>query len=154
LVSAVASALKAMAVISMCQKINDTEWVRPNLNNIRNGVAADGLSTVVAGMVGTVGVNASASCVGLSAATGVPARAVAYAIAAIFTIAAFLPPVSLALAIMPKPVIAAALLFSACFLLINGMQVITSRMLDSRKTFVVGLAIAASLGVEFFPHIA
>jgi NCS2 family nucleobase:cation symporter-2 len=79
---------------------------------------------------------------------------VAYAIAAIFTIAAFLPRVSLALAIMPKPVIAAALLFSACFLLINGMQVITSRMLDSRKTFVVGLTIAASLGVEFFPHIA
>ena len=154
LVSAVASALKAMAVISMCQKINDAEWVRPNLNNIRNGVAADGLSTVVAGMVGTVGVNASASCVGLSAATGVTARAVAYVIAAIFTIAAFLPRVSLALAIMPKPVIAAALLFSACFLLINGMQVITSRMLDSRKTFVVGLTIAASLAVELFPRIA
>jgi NCS2 family nucleobase:cation symporter-2 len=153
-VSAIASALKAMAVISICQKINDAEWVRPNLKNIRTAVVADGLSTVLAGMAGTAGVNSSPSCVGLSAATGVTARAVAYAIAVILAVAAFLPRVSLTLAIMPKPVIAAALLFTACFLLINGMQVITSRMLDSRKTFVVGLTIVASLAVELFPHIA
>jgi NCS2 family nucleobase:cation symporter-2 len=154
LVGAVASALKAMAVLSMSQKINDAEWVRPDLNNLRGGVAADGLGTMLAGALGTPGVNVSPSCVGLSAATGVTSRIVAYAIAAIFTLAAFLPRVSQALAMMPKPVIAAALLFTSCFLLINGMQVITSRMLDSRKTFVVGLTIAGGLAVELFPHLA
>ena len=45
-------------------------------------------------------------------------------------------------------------MFTACFLLINGMQVITSRMLDSRKTFVVGLTMIAGLGIEIFPHFA
>jgi NCS2 family nucleobase:cation symporter-2 len=154
LVSAIAATLKAMAVVSFCQKINDAEWIRPDLNNIRGGVAADGLGTIVAGILGTFGVNASPSCVGLSAATGVTARTVAYAIAAIFAISAFLPGVAVALAIMPKPVIAAALMFTACFLLINGMQLITSRMLDSRKTFVVGLTIVAGLAIEIFPHIA
>lgn len=154
LISAVAATLKAMAVISFCQKINDSDWIRPDLNNIRDGVAADGIGTFVAGALGTFGINSSPSCVGLSAATGVTARTVAYAIAAIFAIAAFLPGVAVTLAIMPKPVISAALMFTACFLLINGMQVVTSRMLDSRKTFVVGLTIVAGLGIEIFPHIA
>jgi NCS2 family nucleobase:cation symporter-2 len=152
--SAVAATLKAMAVIAICQKINDTEWIRPNMNNVRDGVAADGLGTIVAGWFGTFGVNASPSCVALSAATGVTARTVAYAIAAIFGVAAFMPVVAVTLAVMPRPVIAAALTFTACFLLINGMQVITSRMLDSRKTFVVGLTIVAGLAVEIFPEIA
>jgi xanthine permease XanP len=153
MIAAIAAALKAMAVISISQKINDAEWIRPDLNNIRKGVAADGLGTVVAGMLGTFGVNVSPSCVGLSAATGITARTVAYVVAAIFVLAAFLPGVAVVLAIMPKPVIAAALMFTSCFLLINGMQVITSRILDSRKTFVVGLTIAAGLAVEIFPHI-
>jgi NCS2 family nucleobase:cation symporter-2 len=153
-VSAVAATLKAMAVVSLCQKINDADWIRPDLNNIRCGVAADGLGTFVAGALGTFGINASPSCVGLSAATGVTARTVAYAIAAILAVSAFLPGVAVMLAIMPKPVVAAALMFTACFLLINGMQLITSRMLDSRKTFVVGLTIVAGLAIEIFPHIA
>ncbi len=152
-ISAVAATLKAMAVVSFSQKINDAEWIRPDLNNIRGGVAADGLGTFMAGALGTFGINASPSCVGLSAATGVTARTVAYAIAAILAIAAFLPGVAVALAIMPKPVVAAALMFTACFLLINGMQLITSRMLDSRKTFVVGLTIVAGLAIEIIPHI-
>ena len=154
LVSAVAAVLKAMAVISLCQKINDPDWIRPDLNNTRDGVAADGLGTMVAGALGAVGVNASPSCVGLSAATGITARTVTFAIAAIFVVAAFLPGVTMTLAVMPKPIIAAALMFTACFLLINGMQVITSRMLDSRKTFVVGLTMIAGLGIEIFPHFA
>lgn len=153
-ISAVAATLKAMAVVSFCQKINDSEWIRPDLNNVRGGVAADGLGTFVAGALGTFGVNASPSCVALSAATGVTARTVAYVIAAMLAVAAFLPGVAMTLAIMPKPVVAAALMFTACFLLINGMQLITSRMLDSRKTFVVGLTIIAGLAIEIFPHAA
>jgi xanthine permease XanP len=153
LISAIAAALKGTAVISICQKINDAEWIRPDLNNIHKGVAADGLGTTVAGMLGAFGTNVSPSCVGLSVATGITSRMVAYSTAAIFALAAFLPGLSVALALMPTPVIAAALMFTSCFLLINGMQVITSRILDSRKTFVVGLTVAAGLAVEIFPHI-
>lgn len=154
LIGALASTLKAMAVISICQKINDDNWLRPDLDNLRSGVAADGLGTIVAGALGTFGVNASPSCVGLSAATGITSRRVAYAIAAVFVIAAVMPGVLVALAVMPKPVMAAALMFTACFLLINGMQAITSRMLDGRKTFVVGLTIVGGLAVAIFPHLA
>jgi xanthine permease XanP len=154
LIAALAATLKSMAVLSICQRINDDEWIRPDLENLRKGVAADGLGTFIAGALGTLGVNVSPSSVGLSAAAGVTSRTVAYAIAAVFVVAAFLPGVAVTLAVMPKPVMAAALMFTSCFLLINGMQTITSRMLDSRKTFVVGLTIVGGLAVETVPHLS
>jgi NCS2 family nucleobase:cation symporter-2 len=48
----------------------------------------------------------------------------------------------------------AALLFSACFVLISGLQAITSRMLDARRTIVIGLAIASAIAAEIVPDFA
>jgi hypothetical protein len=45
--------------------------------------------------------------------------------------------------------IAAALLFNS-FILISGVQIITSRLLDSRQTFTVGLALVLSLSRDVF----
>jgi NCS2 family nucleobase:cation symporter-2 len=55
---------------------------------------------------------------------------------------------------MPRPVMGAALIFAACFILINGLQAITSRMLDARRTLVIGLALSAGFAAEIFPDMA
>jgi NCS2 family nucleobase:cation symporter-2 len=55
---------------------------------------------------------------------------------------------------MPRPVMGAALVFAACFILINGLQVITSRLLDARRTLTVGLGLTAGITVEVIPAIA
>jgi NCS2 family nucleobase:cation symporter-2 len=55
---------------------------------------------------------------------------------------------------MPRPVMGASLLFSACFVLISGLQTITSRMLDARRTIVIGLAIASGIAAEIIPNFA
>ena len=61
---------------------------------------------------------------------------------------AFLPSMTASLVMMPRPVMGAALLFSACFVIISGLQTITSRMLDARRTIVIGLAIASGVAAE------
>jgi NCS2 family nucleobase:cation symporter-2 len=114
-------------------------------------VLADGLGTVTAGMLGTVGVNSSPSAVGLAGATGVTSRRVAYAIGAIFFALAFLPKVASVLSIMPRAVMGAALVFAACFVFVNGVQIITSRLLDVRRTFVIGLAFLSGIAVDLLP---
>jgi NCS2 family nucleobase:cation symporter-2 len=48
----------------------------------------------------------------------------------------------------------AALLFSACFVLISGLQTITSRMLDARRTIVIGLGISSGVAAELIPSFA
>jgi NCS2 family nucleobase:cation symporter-2 len=56
--------------------------------------------------------------------------------------------------LMPRPVMGAALVFAACFILINGLQAITARMLDARRTIVIGLALSAGFAAEIFPAMA
>jgi xanthine permease XanP len=81
-------------------------------------------------------------------------RVIGYAVGAILIVLAFLPSVTGSLILMPRPVMGAALLFSACFVLISGVQTITSRMLDARRTLVIGLGIASGVAAEILPGFA
>jgi NCS2 family nucleobase:cation symporter-2 len=150
-VGALAACLKTIGNVTTCQKMNDAEWVRPDMRSISKGVLADGLGTLTAGVLGTVGVNSSPSAVGLAGATGVTSRRVAYAIGGIFFGLAFLPKVASVMSIIPRAVMGAALVFAACFVFINGIQIITSRLLDARRTFVIGLAFLSGIAVDLLP---
>jgi xanthine permease XanP len=151
-VAALATAIRTMGDVTVCQKTNDAEWVRPNQRSIGGGVLANGLANVGAGLLGSVGTSPSTSGIGLAAATGVTSRRVAYAIAGVFFVLAFLPKASAFLVIMPPAVMGAALLFSASFIFVNGLQIITSRLLDARRTFVIGLSFMLGIGVDLYPR--
>jgi len=153
-IAAVAAAMKAVGTIAVCQRMNDADWVRPDMRSITRGVLADGVSTAVAGVAGALGTNTSTPAVGLAAATGVASRKVAYAVGAIFLLLGFFPKLTALLAVMPRPVVVASLLFAVTFIMINGLQVMSSRMLDARRTLVVGLAIVAGTAVEVFPTLS
>jgi xanthine permease XanP len=153
-VAGIAAAMKAIGSITMCQRMNDADWVRPDMRSAQRGVMADGVSTMIAGALGSMGTNTATSSVGIAAATGVASRKVAYAIGIAFLLLAFTPKVSALLAVMPRSVMVAALLFATSFIIINGLQVMTSRLLDARRTLVIGLSIVAGGAVEVFPQLA
>jgi xanthine permease XanP len=138
-IASIAAAMKAAGTITICQRINDANWVRPDMRSITGGVLADGLSTALAGISGAVGINTSTPAVGLSSATGVASRQVALAVGGIF---------------MPRAVILSALLFTVTFIIVNGLQILTSRLLDTRRTLVIGLSLLAGVAIEAFPGIA
>jgi xanthine permease XanP len=150
-VAALGTCIRGIGDITICQKINDDDWVRPNMRSVSGGVLANGLSNVLGGLLGGHGVSTYTSSVGLAAATGVTSRRVGYAIGGIFVLFAFLPKASALLLIMPRPVIGAALLFTAVIIFVNGLQIITSRLLDARRTFVIGLSFMAGIAVDFYP---
>jgi NCS2 family nucleobase:cation symporter-2 len=150
-VAAVAASLKAIANVTTCQKANDADWVRADMRSISTGVVGDRLGSVVAGVIGAHGINSSTSNVGLASATGVTSRRVAYPIAALLLLLAFVPKLGLIFYMMPRPVAGAALVFSSTFIIINGLEIMTSRMLDSRKTLVIGLALIFGLAIEVSP---
>lgn len=153
-IASLAAAMKAVGTISMCQRMNDADWTRPEPRSVARGVMGDGINTMLAGFAGALGTNTATPSVGVAAATGIASRRIAYATGAIFIALGFTPKVAALLAIMPRAVMAAGLLFAACFILINGLQVMTSRMLDIRRTLTIGLAIVAGSSVDIFPAIA
>jgi NCS2 family nucleobase:cation symporter-2 len=153
-VAAIAVTLKGIGDITALQRINDAHWVRAEMGSISRGTLANGLANMVAGLVGTMGLTPSTANIGLQAATGMSSRVIGYAVGAILIVLAFLPSVTGSLILMPRPVMGAALLFSACFVLISGLQTITSRMLDARRTLVIGLGIASGVAAEILPGFA
>src|SRR5262245_46755873 len=61
-----------------------------------------------------------------------------------------MPPTAVALAAMPLPVMGAALFFTAAFVFTSGLQMITARMLDARKTIVIGFSFAMAVVADVY----
>ena len=150
-IGAIANVIKTIGVVTLCQRTNDSEWVRPDMGSISGGVMAEGISNALAGLAGSCGLTVMPSSAALAAATGVASRRVAQAAAVLLVLLGFVPFVSGVLIAMPRAVIGAVLLFTSCFLFLNGIESMTSRMLDARKILVIGMAVHAGLAVEFFP---
>ncbi len=69
------------------------------------------------------------------------------------TCQAFMPKIAGVFVIMPTPVMGASLIFAVCFMVLAGIQIMLSRMIDSRKTFVIGMSIIFGLSVDLIPGI-
>jgi xanthine permease XanP len=150
-VSGLAAAMSTTAVVTTYQRTTDADWVRPEMKSIRGGIFGDGIAVAIAGLLGTYGLTVSTANVGLVAATGVASRRIAFVVAAILVLAAFQPTLVGVLTIMPPPVMAASLLFTAVFIMIGGVQIISSRVLDSRRTLVIGMGMMAFFVVSVEP---
>src|SRR3546814_16904005 len=80
--------------------------------SVQRGLLADGLGTLTAGLLGTVGLNTFSGSIGIATATGITSRRVAFAIAGLFLAMSMLPPVWRLLAAVPLEVAGGVLMFS------------------------------------------
>jgi len=142
-----------MGDVTTCQKINDVQWKRPDMVNISGGVLACGISNILSGMLGALGQSVSSSNIGLSIATGATSRRIAYSTGIILILLAFFPKFASIFVIMPTPIMGASLIFAVSFMILAGLQIIMSRMIDARKTFVIGISIIFGLSIEFAPEL-
>lgn len=150
-IAAIASSLRAVGDLTTVQKVNDARWQRPDMTTIRNGLAANGLATIAAGALGTMALGTTSGSVGASVATGVTSRVVGLAAGVLFVAFAFVPAITDLLTALPRPVIGATLVFSSCFINLTAMQVMTSRLLDERRTLMLGGGLLLALSRFLFP---
>ncbi|MFO7648901.1 solute carrier family 23 protein [Halomonas campaniensis] len=153
-IASLAANIKVLGLITSAQMTNDVHWKRPDMRSIRGGIVADSVGNLASGVLGGVGTSMSAGNIGLTAATGATSRHIGIVVGGMFIALAFVPKLTAAITLMPAPVMGAGLLYTACFLVISGLEMIVSRLLDSRRTFVVGLAVLAGLGLELVPGAA
>lgn len=151
-IAVLCSSLKSVGDLTTCQKINDTRWKRPDMKNIQKGILADAVGCFSAGIFGGLGQSTSSSNIGLSIATATTSRIISMSTGIILIFLAFCPKLAGIFAIMPKPVVGATLIFSITFMIVAGLQIVMSRMLDGRKTFVIGLSIIFGLTVDMMPE--
>jgi xanthine permease XanP len=150
-IAAIASSLRAIGDFTTAQRINDAKWLRPDMNSIRGGLAANGVATMLSGLLGAPAVGTTSGSIGLSAAAGLTSRIVGHVTGALFIVIAFFPPLDDLLIGIPRSVMGAALLFSSCFINVSAFQVMTSRLMDVRRTLVIGIALLLAFSRFIFP---
>ncbi|NOZ13174.1 MAG: xanthine permease [Acidobacteria bacterium] len=152
-IAMICSSLKSIGDMITAQKINDRDWKRPDMENISGGILADGAGCFTAGVLGGMGQSTSSANLGLTIATGVTSRRVALWMGGLLIAGGFLPKISALFAVMPRPLMGSVLIFALSFMVVAGFQIITSRMMDARKTFVVGFSIIFGLSADLTPQI-
>jgi xanthine permease XanP len=153
LIASVCSVLKGVGDLTLCEKINDSNWKRTEMKDVSGGVFVSGLSSALSGLLGGVGQSTFSSSVGLSMATGATSRNIAWPVGLICIALAFFPRIAAIFSVMPEPVMGAVMAYVACFMMLGGLQVMLSRMLDSRRIFAIGIAFFFGLSVDTVPGI-
>jgi NCS2 family nucleobase:cation symporter-2 len=151
MIASLSAVLKGVGDITFCQKINDAEWKRTDMKSASGGILTPGLCNIAAGIAGGIPHTTSSSAVGLTSATAVTSRSVAVALGMLLVGLAFVPKLAALFSVVPMPVMGAVMVYIACFITLGGLQVLTSRMLDNRRIFVVGIALLFGLSVEIVP---
>jgi xanthine permease XanP len=151
LAAGVAATLRAVGVITTCQRINNAAWRQPDRKNIRKGVLADGLSNVVSGVLGAPGMSIAPSLVAVSGATGATSRIIGFASSILLLIFAFSPKLCELFLLLPPEVAGSLLVFTSSFMISGGMQVILSRPVDTRAVYVIGISTLLALSINVYP---
>ena len=146
LISAVVITLNSIGALTAAQRLADRDWKRQDIDGLARGLFADSIGTIVSAAMGASGVSASGSSVSLTAAARATSRSIGYGVALIFVVLAFVPKFTFLVITLPQPVLGAAQVFLSCALLISGITMMSSRLLDTRKTFVLGIAFAFAVG--------
>jgi NCS2 family nucleobase:cation symporter-2 len=151
-VAGLASGLRVVGVLTTCQQMNDAAWHRPDMKNIQGGVMADGVGCAIGGVLGTPGMSASPSLVGIAKTTGATSRVIAWSIAMWLILLSCFPKFSSLIVDMPRPVMAAALFFNGSLMFVAGVQIVASRPITLRASLIVGFSILMGLSVLIFPE--
>jgi xanthine permease XanP len=148
LVAGFCTVFNDLGTFTLCQVSTNQAWQRPDFGNIEKGVLVTGLATAFSGLIGGAGVGASPAAVGVSIANGAFSRIIGVGAGLLLIIAGCSPLLLRALTSVPASVLAAVSLFAVSFIIVSGLAIISSRMLDSRRSLVIGVPLAIGVGID------
>ena len=152
LVSIVALKATALGSLVVVQRATDASWTLPDPRPIRRGLLANGVAVVLAGLLGGALPGPATAAAGLSIATGTMARRIVWVGAAMLVVLALFPKIVALFVLVPYPVQAAMLFYVSGFIMAQGCQLVTARLLDTRRMLIVAFGLSAGLMVGLAPH--
>lgn len=145
--------LDTFASVVIVDKMDDADWHRADMKMVSGGIQANGLGNLVGGLIGAMPSATSSANIGLCHATRSTSRYIGIAAALMIAVVALLPQVTLALTLIPTPVIGAIEIYAAGFFAVSGLELAASRALDSRGIFMIGISLTVGLGVMLMPEL-
>ncbi|NIZ07986.1 solute carrier family 23 protein [Pseudooceanicola sp. HF7] len=132
-------------------KLSDKNWVRADMSITARSSMANAIGNVVCGALGTLTGATSTANIGLAHASGVMSRFVGIGTGLLMMLLSFVPVVALVIVLTPGPVVGGVLIYTAAFMIIAGMELVLSRMMNSKRSFTVGFSIVIGFTVVTLP---
>ena len=145
------SALKTSGDLTISEKISNADWKRTDIKAGSAAVLCFGLGSFISAIMGGFALGSSSSNVGLSAATGAVSRRIGFACGGVLISLAFFPKLIALIQAAPPPVVGAMFLLVVSYNLIAGMQIIMSRMMEARHTYIIGMSLLFGLTADAIP---
>ncbi|MGL5786195.1 MAG: nucleobase:cation symporter-2 family protein [Bacteroidales bacterium] len=123
------------------------------LKRVSGGVLADGVNSLLAGVLNSFPNSIFAQNNGIIQLTGVASRYVGYYIAGMLIILGLFPVVGVVFSLMPEPVLGGATLLMFGTVAAAGVRIIASQQIDRKATLVLAVSLSLGLGVELMPDI-
>ena len=141
--------IRSMSSSLATQTISWRDRRAMDFRSVQSTIAADALSNLAAGLVGTMPNGANSSSVARIQLTGIAARRVGLVYGTILMLMAFCPKaVALVLAV-PAPVFAGYLTVMLASTFMVGSKMIVSEGSESREATIAGLAFITGLGCQY-----
>jgi xanthine permease XanP len=153
IIAGLASVIKSAACVVASRQVNGENTDDGKTEAIGGGMLSIGLSNILAGATGAMGISASAGNVGLSLANGVASRKVGFIIGAMLIGLSFSPAATGYLLDISFPVAGACLLYVTSFMLVLAFRLLTAQTFDVRKTFILGISISFGFCVNVIPEL-
>ncbi|WP_155992215.1 uracil-xanthine permease family protein [Fodinicurvata fenggangensis] len=147
-------AMEQMASSLTIDKISNRKWRRADMFLVSRSALTIFVSNILHGAAGLTSCCSSSANIGLAHASGVMSRHVAFVAGIMMMLIAFLPVIAGLVVLTPEPVVGGILVYTAAFMIVAGMELILSRMLDMKRSFTVGLSIVIGSSLLILPNLA
>lgn len=153
-VLALMTQLGTFAYVVLVHKMNDADWRRANMTMVGGAMRANAIGNFLCAWLGAYPSAISSTNIALNHVSRSTSRWIGLLTGLLIALVAFLPQVSLALTLIPTPVIGAVEAYSAAYLMVSGVQLLASRAIDTRGIFTIGLSFVAGASVMLIPALA
>ena len=144
-------AMDQLASTLTLDKLNDAKWRRADMPMVSRAVRTLAIGNILLAGNGLLTSGSSSANLGLAHASGVMSRHIAFVAGGMMMVLAFIPAASGLIVLTPGPVVGAILIYTAAFMIVAGMDLILSRMLNTKRSFTVGISIVAGVTVYALP---
>jgi xanthine permease XanP len=122
------------------------------IRRLQGGILADGFGSFIAGVFNSMPNTTFSQNNGVVSLTGVAARRVGYAVAALLISLGLFPKLAALVGLMPRPVLGGATVVLFSMVTIAGLRIVTSGGWTYRSEIIVAISLSLGLGVSMVPE--
>ena len=122
------------------------------IRRLQGGILADGFGSFIAGVFNSMPNTTFSQNNGVVSLTGVAARRVGYAVAALLISLGLFPKLAALVGLMPRPVLGGATIVLFTMVTIAGLRIVASSGWTKRSELILAITLSLGLGVSMVPE--